>query len=172
MQVAVSAVGLNFRDVLNVLGIYPGDPGLPGEIHTIRRFSMFCINVHAHLYPAGLQDAMLTCSICDTGDARNAESHVGCTATGSDFAGTLLRCGSEQQAPGPPAWQVGDAVMGWAPGCLGTAVVAEQGTAARVAPAVSLAAAASLPTVAVTAEAAFALAGLQRGMRCAALCFS
>ena len=28
--VAVSAVGLNFRDVLNVLGMYPGDPGPPG----------------------------------------------------------------------------------------------------------------------------------------------
>ena len=30
MQVAVKAVGLNFRDVLNVLGMYPGDPGPPG----------------------------------------------------------------------------------------------------------------------------------------------
>ncbi|KAL6765560.1 chaperonin 10-like protein, partial [Haematococcus lacustris] len=32
-QVAVSvrAVGLNFRDVLNVLGMYPGDPGNPGS---------------------------------------------------------------------------------------------------------------------------------------------
>jgi hypothetical protein len=29
--VAVRAVGLNFRDVLNVLGMYPGDPGDPGE---------------------------------------------------------------------------------------------------------------------------------------------
>jgi NADPH:quinone reductase-like Zn-dependent oxidoreductase len=26
----VKAVGLNFRDVLNVLGMYPGDPGEPG----------------------------------------------------------------------------------------------------------------------------------------------
>lgn len=26
----VSAVGVNFRDVLNVLGMYPGDPGEPG----------------------------------------------------------------------------------------------------------------------------------------------
>eukprot|EP00873_Tetraselmis_striata_P004850 jgi/Tetstr1/425114/TSEL_015576.t1 len=26
----VEAVGINFRDVLNVLGMYPGDPGLPG----------------------------------------------------------------------------------------------------------------------------------------------
>ena len=30
MQVAVRAVGLNFRDVLNCLGMYPGDPGPPG----------------------------------------------------------------------------------------------------------------------------------------------
>ena len=27
----VEAVGLNFRDVLNVLGMYPGDPGEPGS---------------------------------------------------------------------------------------------------------------------------------------------
>ena len=30
LLVAVRAVGLNFRDVLNVLGEYPGDPGPPG----------------------------------------------------------------------------------------------------------------------------------------------
>ena len=36
MQVAVSAVGLNFRDVLNVLDMYPGDPGLPGETHALQ----------------------------------------------------------------------------------------------------------------------------------------
>ena len=29
-QLTVAAVGLNFRDVLNVLGEYPGDPGQPG----------------------------------------------------------------------------------------------------------------------------------------------
>ena len=28
--VAVKAVGINVRDVLNVLGMYPGDPGAPG----------------------------------------------------------------------------------------------------------------------------------------------
>ena len=26
----MQAVGLNFRDVLNCLGMYPGDPGDPG----------------------------------------------------------------------------------------------------------------------------------------------
>ena len=30
LRVHVTAVGLNFRDVLNVLGMYPGDPGAPG----------------------------------------------------------------------------------------------------------------------------------------------
>ena len=29
-QVTIRAIGLNFRDVLNVLGMYPGDPGAPG----------------------------------------------------------------------------------------------------------------------------------------------
>ncbi|MEZ4727505.1 MAG: type I polyketide synthase [Caldilineaceae bacterium] len=30
VEVRVHATGLNFRDVLNVLGLYPGDPGAPG----------------------------------------------------------------------------------------------------------------------------------------------
>ena len=30
VELRVRAVGLNFRDVLNVLGEYPGDPGPPG----------------------------------------------------------------------------------------------------------------------------------------------
>jgi NADPH:quinone reductase-like Zn-dependent oxidoreductase len=30
VEVQVKAVGINFRDVLNVLGMYPGDPGAPG----------------------------------------------------------------------------------------------------------------------------------------------
>jgi polyketide synthase 12/myxalamid-type polyketide synthase MxaB len=30
VEVRVKAVGLNFRDVLNVMGMYPGDPGDPG----------------------------------------------------------------------------------------------------------------------------------------------
>ena len=30
VEVAVRVTGLNFRDVLNVLGMYPGDPGAPG----------------------------------------------------------------------------------------------------------------------------------------------
>jgi NADPH:quinone reductase-like Zn-dependent oxidoreductase len=29
-EIRVRAVGLNFRDVLNVMGLYPGDPGPPG----------------------------------------------------------------------------------------------------------------------------------------------
>ena len=28
---SVTSTGLNFRDVLNVLGMYPGDPGPPGK---------------------------------------------------------------------------------------------------------------------------------------------
>ena len=31
VELAVHAVGVNFRDVLNVLGMYPGDPGNPGS---------------------------------------------------------------------------------------------------------------------------------------------
>ncbi|CDJ62038.1 Polyketide synthase, related [Eimeria necatrix] len=31
VEVRVRAIGLNFRDVLNVMGLYPGDPGPPGS---------------------------------------------------------------------------------------------------------------------------------------------
>ena len=31
VQVSIKAVGINFRDVLNILGMYPGDPGPPGS---------------------------------------------------------------------------------------------------------------------------------------------
>ncbi len=31
---SVTSTGLNFRDVLNVLGLYPGDPGPPGRAST------------------------------------------------------------------------------------------------------------------------------------------
>ena len=31
VEIDVRSVGLNFRDVLNVRGMYPGDPGLPGS---------------------------------------------------------------------------------------------------------------------------------------------
>ena len=96
-----------------------------------------------------------------------------CCGTGSDFAGTVSECGppkqegiaalpSEPQAGEP---QAGDAVMGLASGCLGTSVVANRAAVARVAPGLALAAAAALPTVVVTAQAAFALAGVRRGMR-------
>ena len=30
VELRVRAIGLNFRDVLNVMGMYPGDPGYPG----------------------------------------------------------------------------------------------------------------------------------------------
>jgi acyl transferase domain-containing protein len=30
VEIEVQATGLNFKDVMNVLGMYPGDPGLPG----------------------------------------------------------------------------------------------------------------------------------------------
>ena len=31
VKIRVMAVGINFRDILNILGAYPGDPGMPGS---------------------------------------------------------------------------------------------------------------------------------------------
>ena len=55
--------------------------------------------------------------------------------------------------------------MGLASGCLGSSALAEAGMLTRLAPGVDAAAAAALPTVVITAEAAFTLAGLQFGQR-------
>ena len=44
--VCVKAVGINFRDVLNVLGMYPGDPGPPGSFCCCIRFRI-CSIIHA-----------------------------------------------------------------------------------------------------------------------------
>ena len=54
LSVSVHSVGINFRDVLNVLGAYPGDPGPPGADCA----GIVCRSVHSHpRYHAG--DAVL-----------------------------------------------------------------------------------------------------------------
>lgn len=89
----VNAVGLNFRDVLNVLGMYPGDPGPPG----------------------------------------------------SDCAGVVIAAGSHA------THAVGDLVFGQASGCLGTMVGVDGRAVVPVPVGVSQEAAATLPTVFLTA---------------------
>jgi NADPH:quinone reductase-like Zn-dependent oxidoreductase len=89
----VFAVGLNFRDVLNVLGMYPGDPGPPG----------------------------------------------------GDCAGIIVRAGSAATL------KVGQAVYGQAAGSLGSRVVVDESMMTSMPQGVSFEAAASLPTVFLTA---------------------
>jgi NADPH:quinone reductase-like Zn-dependent oxidoreductase len=93
IAVNVFAVGLNFRDVLNVLGMYPGDPGPPG----------------------------------------------------GDCAGIVVRTGSNT------TFKVGQAVYGQAAGSLGSRVVVDESMMTSMPPGVSFEAAASLPTVFLTA---------------------
>jgi acyl transferase domain-containing protein/NADPH:quinone reductase-like Zn-dependent oxidoreductase/acyl carrier protein len=94
MVLAVKAVGVNFRDVLNVLGMYPGDPGAPG----------------------------------------------------GDCAGVVVACGDPQgPVPGTP-------VFGLAEGSLGTHVVASSATLVPFPPTISYEAAATMPTVFITAH--------------------
>jgi len=101
LLVKVAAVGINFRDVLNVLGMYPGDPGAPG----------------------------------------------------SDFSGIVVS--------GPLA---GSAVFGLSTGALASHVVASVQTVAPMPATVSFEAAATVPTVFTTADAALRqLAGLSAG---------
>ena len=94
MVVEVKAVGINFRDVLNVLGMYPGDPGAPG----------------------------------------------------GDCAGVVVGSGCKD---GP---QPGQSVFGLAEGCLGTTVVASSLTLVGLPSTISYEAAATMPTVFITAD--------------------
>jgi len=93
IAVNVFAVGLNFRDVLNVLGMYPGDPGPPG----------------------------------------------------GDCAGIIVRTGIKARL------KVGQAVYGQAAGSLGSRVVVNESMMTSMPGGVSFEAAASLPTVFLTA---------------------
>ena len=94
------AVGLNFRDALNVLGAYPG-------------------------------------AVDDVGPP------------GGDFAGVVA-----EVAPGVRGFAIGDAIVGLAPGALGTAVDAPASLVARAPPGMDAADAATLPTVYATVFAA------------------
>jgi NADPH:quinone reductase-like Zn-dependent oxidoreductase len=93
IAVNVFAVGLNFRDVLNVLGMYPGDPGPPG----------------------------------------------------GDCAGIVVRTGNDATL------EVGQAVYGQAAGSLGSRVVVNESMMTSMPGGISFEAAASLPTVFLTA---------------------
>ncbi|DBA84018.1 TPA: hypothetical protein ACH3X1_006502 [Trebouxia sp. C0004] len=96
--VEVQAVGVNFRDVLNVLGMYPGDPGPPG----------------------------------------------------ADCAGVVTAV-----AAGVAHLQPGMAVLGLAPGCLGSHVQANASCLVQMPAQLTHAQAATIPTVYITADTAF-----------------
>ncbi len=96
--VEVQAVGVNFRDVLNVLGMYPGDPGAPG----------------------------------------------------ADCAGVVTAVGA-----GVANLQPGMAVLGLAPGCLGSHVQANASCLVQMPAQLTHVQAATIPTVYITADTAF-----------------
>lgn len=89
---------------------------------------------------------------------------------GSDFAGTVLACSPPAFREGPaPKLCIGDTVVGLATGCLGYQVVADSKTLARIPASVAAGLGATLPTVAITGDAAFRLATLRSGDRCGLL---
>jgi len=96
--VEVQAVGVNFRDVLNVLGMYPGDPGAPG----------------------------------------------------ADCGGVVTAVGA-----GVTNLQPGMAVLGLAPGCLGSHVQANASCLVQMPAQLTHVQAATIPTVYITADTAF-----------------
>ena len=108
VAVALEAAGLNFRDVLDTLGLVPVDAG-----------------------PLGLE-----------------------------FAGRIVAVGADVKGFAP-----GDRVVGLGSGCFGDRVTTPAALVARLPAALAPAAAATLPSVFVTAALAFELASLRRGDR-------
>eukprot|EP00951_Prasinocladus_malaysianus_P025530 scaffold224106_cov51-Prasinocladus_malaysianus.AAC.1 len=98
--VSVKAVGINFRDVLNILGMYPGDPGPPG----------------------------------------------------GDFAGVVVKAGQSS------GWKCGESVFGLGMGALGSHVLVDGRTVARMPPGMTFEAAAACPTVFTTVDCALSSA--------------
>ena len=45
---SVTSTGLNFRDVLNMLGMYPGQPGPPGELYMLA-YNQACWHAGRHV---------------------------------------------------------------------------------------------------------------------------
>ena len=131
VQVAVRAVGLNFRDVLNVLGMYPGDPGAPGAD---------CAGVVVQVGQAvhHLQQGGRSCSLLAL-----PLQPLQCSSTkgGIDIQGMV-----------PSA---GDAVFGLAPGCLGHSVCVDARAVTPKPGSVAFEAAATTPTVYTTVFTAF-----------------
>lgn len=125
MQIAVRAVGLNFRDILNVLGMYPGDPGAPGAD---------C---------AGTVEAVGPCvnGIAPGAPCENS-SHSPILMLVGDFS-----CLVDLLA--------GDAVFGLAPGCLGPTVLVPTSLVVPMPSNISYEAAATTPTVYTTVLIAF-----------------
>lgn len=73
MLIRVQAVGLNFRDVLNVLGMYPGDPGNPGA--DVAGIVEAVSPEAAHLHQCAAPSSVL-CNSCEEGPLQAPRAFV------------------------------------------------------------------------------------------------
>ena len=162
VRIRVTAVGLNFRDVLNVLGMYPGDAGAPGQIKPYSfaaqrnpYFSFYCAILVSY---AGtkIHFGCKTCSGCYTFPVQHKKylyiskvlNEVFPT-TGSDCAGVIIegKILLHGRTAGP-----GDRVFGLATGCLGTTVVASCSTVIPLPSSVLPEEGSAAPTVYITVD--------------------
>lgn len=134
LQVSVRAVGLNFRDVLNVLGMYPGDAGAPG---------------------ADCAGTVESVGLGVTG-FRSGKSCVRPQGDTCQYS-HLPRCDPCPHVTVPclSVFSTGDAVFGLAPGCLGPSVIVPASLVVLMPQNLSYEEAATTPTVYVTVFVAF-----------------
>ena len=178
---AVSAVGLNFRDVLNVLGMYPGDPGHPGG-----DFAGAVLAAGAAVQKFAPGKLLQCCTgivvpldavIVSTAGSFTAQ-HVICITVLREHVQHLLYLHEHIWVPYSPQLsametacdrlpaRAGDRVFGQAGGCLGSHVVADAASLVPLPCTPGSLATATLPTAHLTAAAALLdAAGVQAGDR-------
>ena len=149
LQISVRAVGLNFRDVLNILGMYPGNPGDPGGD---------CAGVVSAVGPGTLARLRLTSMLqkqapwAITSSGCHGRWHFACICTAAVHRSTAAEVGG---AAGESQHRIGDEVLGLAPGCIGQSVVVPRDLMVPMPPQLSFQEAATTPTVYITVQTAF-----------------
>ena len=145
----MTAVGLNFRDVLNVLGLYPGDPGDPGGDCAGTVAAVGSAAAAHHRYMRTACEGRITPIVLQRAHPVNWSQCVllCCSLNKSKASVSLLTCLLAFVA------RVGDVVFGQATGCLGTAVIADAATLVPSPAPLALEQAATVPTVFLTADA-------------------
>jgi NADPH:quinone reductase-like Zn-dependent oxidoreductase len=166
---SVKAVGINFRDVLNVLGMYPGDPGAPGSdaAGVVMAAGMKTRQPHSYIgcwlcmNVACKNDPVANRSLCHTDSTLPETKGILLHPQSSCCPLCSPTAGADVAHLSP-----GDDVFGLAHGCLGTVVKGPAEMLVPMPPHLSYEEASTAPTVFVTVNVTLQeAAGVRQGDR-------